>query len=106
MVCPSTTRVHGNGFADLGFIIPELVENLRVLEGPLDPRQGNYAVAGSADWLPPVERGLTMKASYGSFDTMRVLGLWGPPGESSRTFGGVQLFTLGLRAKPRGATPS
>ncbi|MDP3158172.1 MAG: TonB-dependent receptor plug domain-containing protein [Archangium sp.] len=86
-------NLHGNGYADVGFIIPELVENLRVLEGPLDPRQGNYAVAGSADYqLGLSERGLLMKASYGSFETMRILGLWGPPGESSRTFGGVQLF--------------
>lgn len=86
-------NLHGNGYADIGFIIPELVENLRVLEGPLDPRQGNYAVAGSADYqLGLTERGLLMKASYGSFETARILGLWGPPGESSRTFGGVQLF--------------
>ena len=86
-------NLHGNGYADLGFIIPELVENLRVLEGPLDPRQGNYAVAGSADYqLGLPERGLLAKASYGSFDTVRVVGLWGPSGESSRTFGGFQLF--------------
>jgi iron complex outermembrane recepter protein len=86
-------NLHGNGYADLNFLIPELVENLRVLEGPLDPRQGNYAVAGSADYqLGLAERGLTVKGSYGSFDTMRLVGLWGPPGESSRTFGGVQLF--------------
>lgn len=86
-------NLHGNGYADLNFLIPELVENLRVLEGPFDPRQGNYAVAGSADYqLGLAERGLLAKASYGSFDTMRVVGLWGPPGESSRTFGGVQLF--------------
>ncbi|MDP1826489.1 MAG: TonB family protein [Archangium sp.] len=86
-------NLHGNGYADVGFIIPELVENLRVLEGPLDPRQGNYAVAGSADYqLGLGERGLLMKATYGSFDTVRIVGLWGPPGESSRTFGGVQLF--------------
>lgn len=86
-------NLHGNGYADVGFIIPELVENLRVLEGPLDPRQGNYAVAGSADYqLSLTERGLLAKGSYGSFDTYRLVGLWGPPGESSRTFGGVQLF--------------
>jgi iron complex outermembrane recepter protein len=86
-------NLHGNGYADVGFIIPELVENLRVLEGPLDPRQGNYAVAGSADYqLGLPERGLTVKGSYGSFETVRLVGLWGPPGESSRTFGGVQLF--------------
>lgn len=86
-------NLHGNGYADLGFLIPELVEGLRVLEGPLDPRQGNYAVAGSADYqMGLTERGLLAKASYGSFDTMRLLGMWGPPGASSRTFGGVQLF--------------
>lgn len=87
-------NLHGNGYADLGFIIPELVENLRVLEGPVDPRQGNYAVAGSADYqLGLPERGLHLKSTYGSFDTLRLLGVWGPQGESSRTFGGVQLFS-------------
>ena len=39
-------NLHGNGYADTHFIIPELVESLRVLEGPFDPRQGNYAVGG------------------------------------------------------------
>ena len=34
-------------YTDLHFIIPELVEGLRVIEGPFDPRQGNFAVAGS-----------------------------------------------------------
>lgn len=86
-------NLHGNGYSDLHFIIPELVENLRVVEGPFDPRQGNFAVAGSADYqLGLAERGLLAKGSYGSFDTSRVVVLWGPPGETSRTFGGVQLF--------------
>jgi TonB family protein len=43
-------NLHGNGYSDLNFIIPELVENLRVIEGPFDPRQGNFAVAGSAEY--------------------------------------------------------
>src|SRR5207253_10560957 len=42
-------NLHGNGYADTHFIIPELVQSPRVVEGPFDPRQGNYAVAGSAD---------------------------------------------------------
>jgi iron complex outermembrane receptor protein len=86
-------NLHGNGYADIGFIIPELVQSLRVLEGPLDPRQGNYAVAGSADYQLGLERrGLVLKGASGSFDTARLTALWGPPGESTRTFGGVQLF--------------
>ncbi len=86
-------NLHGNGYADLHFLIPELVENLRVLEGPFDPRQGNFAVAGSADYqLGLSERGIIAKGTFGSFDTQRLLLLWGPPGETERTFGGVELF--------------
>jgi TonB family protein len=87
-------NLHGNGFADLHFIIPELVLSLRVLEGPFDPRQGNYAVAGSADYETGLaERGLTAKYKFGSFGTQRALVLWGPPGESLHTYGGAEIYT-------------
>jgi iron complex outermembrane recepter protein len=85
-------NLHGNGYADTHFIIPELVESLRVLEGPFDPRQGNFAVAGSADYeLGLAQRGLTARVTSGSFGSQRVLGLWGPPGESTHTFGGAEI---------------
>jgi iron complex outermembrane recepter protein len=85
-------NLHGNGYADTHFIIPELVESLRVVEGPFDPRQGNYAVAGSADYqLGLAERGLSLRYTQGSFGTERVLGLWGPPGESTHTFAGAEI---------------
>ena len=85
-------NLHGNGYADTHFIIPELVESLRVIEGPFDPRQGNYAVAGSADYeLGLAQRGLTGRYTSGSFGTERLLGLWGPPGESTHTFAGVEI---------------
>ena len=86
-------NLHGNGYADTHFIIPELVEGLRVLEGPYDPRQGNYAVAGSADYeLGLAERGLSARYTTGSFGAQRILGLWGPPGESTHTFGGAEIY--------------
>lgn len=85
-------NLHGNGYADLNFIIPELVENLRVIEGPFDPRQGNYAVAGSAEYeLGLAKKGLTVKASAGSFNAQRLVLLWSPESASSRTYGGVSL---------------
>jgi hypothetical protein len=85
-------NLHGNGYADTNFIIPELVESLRVLEGPYDPRQGNYAVAGSADYqLGLADRGLQLRYTLGSFGTQRILGLWGPPGESTHTFGAAEI---------------
>ncbi|HVJ93672.1 MAG TPA: TonB-dependent receptor [Labilithrix sp.] len=86
-------NLHGNGYADLHFIIPELVEGLRVVEGPFDPRQGNFAVAGSAAYdLGLVRRGLTAKYTQGSFATKRMLLLWGPSRESTHTFAGAELF--------------
>jgi TonB family protein len=82
---------HGNGYADTHFIIPELVESLRVTEGPYAPYQGNFAVAGSADYHLGLEtRGLTTKLTYGSFNTSRALMLWGPPDASKDTFGGAE----------------
>ncbi len=86
-------NIHGNGYADTNFIIPELVEELRVLEGPFEPQQGNFAVAGSADYRLGLERrGLTLKYLAGSFNTQRLLLLWGPANESHHTFGGVEIY--------------
>lgn len=86
-------NLHGNGHADLHFVIPELIHGLRVLEGPFDPRQGNFAVAGSAEYeLGLARRGLTAKYGYGSFATQRLLALWGPPGSGPGTFGGAELL--------------
>jgi TonB family protein len=87
-------NLHGNGYADTHFIIPELVSSLRVVEGPYDPRQGNYAVAGSADYeLGLPKRGFLAKYTGGSFNTQRGLVLWGPEGESERTFVGGELYS-------------
>ncbi len=86
-------NLHGNGYADTHFIIPELVERLRVVEGPFDPRQGNYAVAGSADYgLGLEQRGLTAKYTAGSWGTQRALLTWGPANESRHTFAGVEIY--------------
>jgi iron complex outermembrane receptor protein len=79
---------HGNGYADTHFILPEIVESVRVLEGPFDPHQGNFAVAGGADYeLGLAQRGLTAKYTLGSFGTDRAFVGWGPENESRRTFG-------------------
>ena len=84
---------HGNGYSDTHFIIPELVQSLRVLEGPFDPRQGNYAVAGSAEFhLGLTERGLLAKVSDGSYGTRRALIAYGPPGSSTGTFAAAELY--------------
>ncbi len=86
-------NLHGNGYADTHFIIPELVSSLRVVEGPFDPRQGNFAVAGSAEYqLGLAQRGITAKQMLGSYGASRTLLLWGPEGASDGTYAGVELY--------------
>ena len=92
---------HGNGLADTHFIIPELVQNLRVVEGPFAPQQGNFAVAGSARYeLGLPAPGLTFQAMAGSFDTRRLLLLWRPQGSLDHTFGGAELLQSEMRKVP------
>ena len=84
------SHIHGQGYADTGFIIPETVRTLRVTEGVYDPRQGDFAVAGSVDFdLAVVGRGTTLKSSWGSFGTTRTVAVFAPEGQPDETFGAV-----------------
>ncbi|MGB0680658.1 MAG: TonB-dependent receptor, partial [Polyangiales bacterium] len=84
------SNAHGHGYADTLFIMPELVTSLRVVQGPFDPAQGDFAVAGSADYrLGLRERGLHLSSAYGSFQRRRLALYWGPEGQQEGTFVGV-----------------
>ena len=86
------SHAHGHGYADTYFIIPELVRALRVTEGPYDPSQGDFGVAGTVEYQLGLERrGLTASASLGSFASRRLALVWGPPESSEATFVGVLL---------------
>ena len=43
------THGHGQGYADLNFLIPELVDRIDYRKGPYFARNGDFAAAGSAD---------------------------------------------------------
>lgn len=83
------SHLHGQGYADLGVIVPEVVLGVRVVEGVYDPRQGDFATAGSIDFrlgVPERARGVRLSASYGSFDTFRALAVFAPRGEREGSF--------------------
>jgi TonB family protein len=86
------SHAHGHGHADTYFIIPELVSALRVTEGPYDPAQGDFGVAGTVEYqLALKRRGLMASASYGSFTSRRLALVWGPAEASEATFVGLLL---------------
>lgn len=43
------THGHGQGYSDLNFLIPELVDRIEYRKGPYFARNGDFAAAGSAD---------------------------------------------------------
>jgi hypothetical protein len=91
---PINAPVHllGQGYADVDFVIPEVVRAIRVQQGVFDPRQGNAAIAGTVDFdLGVAQRGALVKTTYGSFHQMRAMGLIAPPGEAEGTFAAVAL---------------
>ena len=93
------------GYADLNFIIPEVVREVRVLEGPYDPRQGDFAAAGSADYqLGVVDRGVQLGGWVGSFGTARLLGVVAPEGERTGTFLAFQYLTTSGYGSNRSGT--
>jgi iron complex outermembrane receptor protein len=100
------SHIHGQGYADLNIVIPETVRSIRVIEGVYDPRQGDFAVAGSAEYdLGVEERRSRVKLSYGSFDTRRVAAIWAPQGQAEETFGAASFRTTdGFGDGTRGGT--
>jgi hypothetical protein len=85
-------HIHGQGYADVNFIIPEVVRSIRVLEGPYDPRQGDTAIVGSAYFdLGVPERGYQLKGTYGSFNQARIVGIAAPQEGSEETFAAFSL---------------
>ena len=43
------THAHGQGFADLHFLIPEAIERIEVEKGPYDARWGDFSTAGAVN---------------------------------------------------------
>lgn len=86
-------HIHGQGYADLSFLIGEVVDELHVSEGVSDPKQGDFAVAGTIDiglGVDQEHRGLQLKSGYGSFQTFRQHASWAPREGHRESFGAIQ----------------
>jgi Carboxypeptidase regulatory-like domain/TonB-dependent Receptor Plug Domain len=68
------SHAHGQGYADMHFVIPETVDALRVYKGPYTARFGDFATAGSGEFSTKtsLENSLA-KVEIGRFDTRRAV---------------------------------
>ena len=69
------SHAHGQGYADLHFVIPELVEGADFKKGPYNPEKGNLATAGWVDFRTRTALDKSfVKLETGQYDTYRVVG--------------------------------
>ncbi len=71
------SHAHGQGYADLHFLIPELIDNVTFKKGPYYPEKGNFTTTGFVDFktlnaLP----GNSIKLEGGMFNTFRTVGMF------------------------------
>ena len=86
---------HGQGYADLHYVMPELVESIDLFKGPYFARHGNFSTAGSVmfrtkDYIDEN----TVKIEGGEFNTQKVTGLFQMPGsgEYQSAYFGAQFY--------------
>ena len=91
------SHAHGQGYADLNFIIPETIEGLDVSKGAYLPEYGDFDTAGAVNFRTRdvVKEGI-VQAAGGQFDTQRYIFMFSPTKDRIRTlFAGEGYYTNG-----------
>lgn len=85
------SQVHGHGYLDLHFLIPETLAAIRIIKGPYDPEFGNFATAGAINFIPrrSAEQN-TVSATAGMFGTVKVQGTFGVQADPYILVGAVE----------------
>jgi len=71
------SHAHGQGYADLHFVIPETVDKIDFGKGPYYADKGNFTTAGYVNFK--TKRNLdhsSIKIEKGQFSTNRILGMF------------------------------
>ena len=88
------SNVHGHGYADLHFVMPEVIREVQATPGTYDPKQGDFAVAGSIRMkLGYSEPGATVKGTVGSFGAKRLFLAYHPKDSSDETFAAGEVYS-------------
>lgn len=87
------THAHGQGYTDLNFLIPELIENLHYHKGATNARDGDFASAGSVHLKTVTELDRPfIQATLGSNDYQRVVAAGTTELQSGKLTGGIELL--------------
>lgn len=101
------SNVHGQGYADLHFLLPEVIREVRSTPGTYDPRQGDFAVAGTIRMTLGFDQpGVTTKLTAGSFGSRRLFLGYHPAGEPEATFAAFETYSTDGFGPQRAASRS
>ena len=75
------THAHGQGYADLNFLIPELVASMEVRKGPYYADEGDFSSVGALhiNLLDTLGKTIIAQQTIGSFGYQRFLGMGSSP---------------------------
>lgn len=84
---------HGQGYADLHWLIPEAVESVEIRKGPYFPEYGDFATAGAVE-LRTRDRfdNSSVSVEGGQFQTFRVVGIASPDIGTTHPFLAVEAY--------------
>ena len=87
------THAHGQGYTDLNFLIPELIDHVDYLKGPYFASKGDFASAGAADILYAESLPRSqVELAGGSFRYGRALAVGSPTVGPGRLVYGLELY--------------
>ncbi len=87
------SNVHGQGYADLHFVMPEVIRDVTSTPGTYDPKQGDFGVAGTLRMrLGYAEPGGTIEGAIGSFGSHRLFLAYHPKEASEETFAAFEEY--------------
>lgn len=102
------SHAHGQGYADLHFVVPELIQQVDFQKGTYRASNGNFATAGAVQFHTIDQlKNSFLKIEGGSFDTWRLAGALdllpakGTAKVSSAWIGGEGLFSNGYFDMPQ-----
>ncbi|HWO40655.1 MAG TPA: TonB-dependent receptor plug domain-containing protein [Candidatus Eisenbacteria bacterium] len=74
------SHAHGQGYADVHWLIPETIERVEIYKGPYFAHLGDFATSGAMNIITKSrDKDSTLTLSGGSYNTQRYVGIFSPP---------------------------
>jgi outer membrane receptor protein involved in Fe transport len=74
------SHAHGQGYADMHWLIPETIDRVEIYKGPYFAQLGDFATSGAMNIITKQrDKDSSLSLSGGTFNTQRYVGIFSPP---------------------------